>query len=281
MVTFKRFFAIVKASKLIHIFIVYVSSSAVFLEITDVLQSNGVLRPGVFSYVLWLLVAALPVTLVLAWILRKRMTDAGLGPSKESGPAMDGTQESGPGMDGTQESGPGIPGPGIKKPLHNIPESITRFIGREKEISELTSLVEDHRLVTVTGEGGCGKTRISQQIAREFLDKFIDGVWFVDLSALEDPELVTHELAGTLSIAEEPGKPIISTLKEQVREQKFMLVLDNCEHLVNASATMVQELLSASTDIKVLATSREPLKIGGEVLWKVPVLTLPPSPDLH
>jgi len=166
-----------------------------------------------------------------------------------------------------------------KKNLHNLPVQVTNFIGREKEASELRALVENSRLVTITGAGGCGKTRISLQIAKEFIDKFSDGVWFVDLSPLEDPELLPQELANTLSITEEPGKPIASTLKEQIKEKNCMLLLDNCEHLVDATADLAQQLLSGSPDIKLLATSREALKISGEVLWRVPSLSLPEEGD--
>ncbi len=164
-------------------------------------------------------------------------------------------------------------------PSHNLPLQLTRFIGREKETKELNSLVENNRLVTITGSGGCGKTRISLQIAREYLDKFQDGVWFIDLSPLEDPELIPRELANTLSITEEPGKPITSTLKEQIRDKKCLLLLDNCEHLVDATKELAHQLLSGSPDIKVLPTSREALKISGEVLWRVPSLTLPEKED--
>jgi predicted ATPase len=166
-----------------------------------------------------------------------------------------------------------------KKNLHNLPVQLTRFIGREKESRELLSLVESNRLVTITGEGGCGKTRISLNMAKEFLEKFSDGVWFVDLAPLKDPELIPQELADTLSIAEEPGKPIISTIKDQIREKNCMLLLDNCEHLVDATADLAEQLLSGSPDIKLLATSREALKISGEVLWRVPSLSLPEIED--
>ena len=165
------------------------------------------------------------------------------------------------------------------KVLHNLPVQLTTFIGREKETRELSALVENSRLITITGAGGCGKTRISLQIAREFLDKFSDGVWFVNLAPLEDPELLPQELADTLSISEEQGKPIASTLKEQIKEMNCMLLLDNCEHLVDATANLAQQLLSTSPDIKVLTTSREALKINGEVLWRVPSLTLPEIED--
>jgi predicted ATPase len=166
-----------------------------------------------------------------------------------------------------------------KKPLHNLPVQLTNFIGREKETLELRALVENNRLVTITGEGGCGKTRISLQIAKEYLDKFHDGVWFVDLSPLEDPELLPQEVAATLSIKEEPDKPIVSTIKDQIREKNCMMLLDNCEHLVDATADLAQQLLSASPGLKLLATSREALKIIGEVLWRVPSLSLPEIQD--
>lgn len=252
---FKAFLHVVRSYKLIHIFIVYISSSAVILEVTDVLQNHDVLGPSIFSIVLWLLLAGLPVAILLTWIIRKRMKD-------NEPPGLDD-----PGPD-QKENAP-------RKKVHNLPESITRFIGREKETRELSSLVENNRLVTITGEGGCGKTRISLEIARAFLDQFTDGVWFVDLAPVEDPGQLPQEIISTLSISEEPGKPVNSTLKEQIGEKMILLLLDNCEHLVNATADLAQSLLSSSPNLKVLATSREALKISGEVLWKVPTLSLP------
>jgi len=200
----------------------------------------------------------LPVVILLPWIINRKKTE-------ETGELPEHKTEK--------------PKVEEEKPLHNLPVQLTNFIGREKETGELRALVENSRLVTITGEGGCGKTRISLQIAKEYLDKFLDGVWFVDLSPLEDPELLPQEVANALSITEEPGKPIVSTIKEQIREKKCMLLLDNCEHLVDATADLAQQLLSGSPDIKVLATSREALKISGEVLWRVPSLSLPEEED--
>jgi hypothetical protein len=140
----------------------------------------------------------IPVVIILPWIInRKKAEETGeLQQHKTEAPIEEG-----------------------RKTVHNQPVQLTNFIGRERETSELRASVENNRLITVTGTGGCGKTRISLHIAKEYLDKFNDGVWFVDLAPLEDPELLPQELATTLSITEEPGKPIVSTLKEQIREK--------------------------------------------------------------
>jgi len=211
---------------------------------------------------LYLLSAAgIPLVIVLPWFINRKNTEA-TGEAAELSEHLTETQKA-----------------AETKSLHNLPSQITTFIGRKKETEELSNLVENNRLVTITGSGGCGKTRISLHIAKEYLDKFNDGVWFVDLAPLEDPELLPQEVANTLSIAEEPGKPIVSIIKEQIKGKHCLLLLDNCEHLVDATADLAQQLLSSSPDIKVLATSREALKISGEVLWRVPSLSLPEKAD--
>ena len=158
---------------------------------------------------------------------------------------------------------------------NNLPRQLTSFIGREREMAEVRRLLSTTRLLTLTGSGGCGKTRLALQVAADLVEAFAEGVWFVDLAPLSDPALVPQTVAATLRVREEPGRPILITLSEYLQPRHLLLVLDNCEHLVGACAELAQALLRACPHLQILATSREPLRIGGETTWRVPSLSLP------
>jgi predicted ATPase len=158
---------------------------------------------------------------------------------------------------------------------HNLPAQITRFIGRENEISRVSNLLRNQRLVTLTGSGGIGKTRLSLQLAANMLDSFPGGVWFVELASLSDPELVPSTILTTLEVSDQRGKHPLEALKEYLQQKKILIVLDNCEHLIDSAARTVHAILSAAPHLKILATSREPLDVKGELTWQVPSLTLP------
>jgi predicted ATPase/DNA-binding SARP family transcriptional activator/Tfp pilus assembly protein PilF len=166
---------------------------------------------------------------------------------------------------------------------HNLPAPLTSFIGREGEVAEVRTLVETCRLVTLTGAGGCGKTRLALEVATALLDERPDAVWFIDFAALADPDLVPHTVIAALGVPEEPGRPLVDLLVKYLRPRRLLLVLDNCEHLVAAAAQLVDRLLRACPGLRVLATSREVLGVPGEVPWRVPSLSAPdpntlPSP---
>lgn len=170
---------------------------------------------------------------------------------------------------------------------NNLPLPLSSFIGRTQEITRLqTLLVGNHtsaqqaltRLVTVTGPGGCGKTRLAIQVARGLLDHFVDGIWWVDLAALKEAAQVTQAVAKVLGI-EQGGQPsLLDGLLNNLRRRQTLLVLDNCEHLVTACADLAEQLLTHCADLKVLATSSEALGLFGETSWLVPSLTLPATP---
>jgi len=162
----------------------------------------------------------------------------------------------------------------------NLPAQLTSFIGREKEIQTATRLLAEHRLLTLTGAGGCGKTRLACQIAADLLDTYPDGAWLVELASLADPSLVAQAVASTLAIKEEPGRPLLQTLAEGLRSRKLLLLLDNCEHLLAACAFLCETLLKACPDLRVLATSREGLNMPGETVYRVPSLSLPAPGNL-
>ena len=158
---------------------------------------------------------------------------------------------------------------------HNRPVPLTTFIGREREIAELRVLAVSTRLLTLTGAGGCGKTRLALELAANVLDRFPDGVWVVDLAALSEPGLVTQTVASTLDVREGPNRPLHDALLDYVRNRQMLLLLDNCEHLITPCAQLADVLLRAAVRLRILATSRERLGITGETVWRVPSLSLP------
>ena len=159
--------------------------------------------------------------------------------------------------------------------LNNLPTQLTSFIGRENEITEVKEELETHRLVTLTGSGGTGKTRLSLQVAADLLEKFDHGVWFVELAPITDPDLIPQTILSTIGIQEQQGKTPLEVLKEYLPEKQSLIVLDNCEHLVSASAEVANTLLNAAPKLKILASSREALGVKGEMSYPVPSLSLP------
>src|ERR671916_1683038 len=162
-----------------------------------------------------------------------------------------------------------------ERPPNNLPLELSSFVGREKEIVEVERLLEHNRLVTLTGSGGCGKTRLALAVAGELVEGFEDGVWVVELAPLADPILVSQAVASVLGVREQPGRSPTEALADHLESKKVLLLLDNCEHLVEACATLAEALLRSCPELRVLATSREALGITGEVAWPVPSLSLP------
>ncbi|HEY6712996.1 MAG TPA: tetratricopeptide repeat protein [Rubrobacter sp.] len=160
---------------------------------------------------------------------------------------------------------------------HNLPLARTSFIGRERERLEVKRLLAMTKLLTLTGAGGCGKTRLAVEVAGDLVGAYPDGVWLVELAALSEGELVPQAVAQALGVPEQPDRSLLETLKDVLRSRKMLLVVDNCEHLVEAVASLVDALLDSCPGLRVLATSREPLNAAGEVAWVVPSLTVPYS----
>lgn len=160
---------------------------------------------------------------------------------------------------------------------HNLPVQTTSFIGREKEMAELKQELNDHRLVTLTGSGGTGKTRLSMQVAADVMDSFPDGVWFLELAPVIDPELIPQTLANLLGLREsaETKQTISELVCGYLHARKVLLVFDNCEHLIESCAQFAGVLLRSCKDVKILASSREALGVAGEMAWHVPSLSQP------
>ena len=158
---------------------------------------------------------------------------------------------------------------------NNLPPQISTFVGRENELAEARRLLALSRLLTVVGMGGMGKTRLSLQIAADSLARFPDGVWFVDLAPIADQALVPKAVVQVLGIGEDPGIPLIETIGAYFRSRRVLLVLDNCEHLIGACAALAEALLRAAPELRILASSREPLHIAGEQTYPLAPLSLP------
>jgi predicted ATPase/DNA-binding CsgD family transcriptional regulator len=159
--------------------------------------------------------------------------------------------------------------------MNNLPTQVSSFIGREAELAAVRALVAGSRLVTLTGAGGAGKTRLGLQAAAGLLDGSGDGVWFADLAPLGDPDLVAVTVADVLGVRLEPDRPALEALAEAVGGRSLLVVLDNCEHVIGACAKLADALLRGCPNLALLATSREPLGIGGERVYRVPSMSVP------
>ncbi len=158
---------------------------------------------------------------------------------------------------------------------NNLPAQPASFVGRTREAAEVRLLVEDHRLVTLTGAGGSGKTRLALQVAAELLDGSGDGVWLVELAPISDESLVATTMEDVLGITRQPGRPEFDALVDALEPQRTLIVLDNCEHLIGSCAKIADTILRRCPGVHLMATSRQPLGIGGEAIYRVPSLSLP------
>ena len=163
---------------------------------------------------------------------------------------------------------------------HNLSAPLTSFVGREHDLAEVGRLLATTRLLTLIGTGGCGKTRLALEVARGLVDVYADGVWLVELAELADSRLVPGAVTRVLGMREDPDRSLLDSLSDALRARQMLLVLDNCEHLLDACAPLVETLLSSSPGLRVLATSREPLGAMGELRWSVPSLSTPPPGTL-
>jgi len=159
--------------------------------------------------------------------------------------------------------------------VRNVFEEPNSFVGRERELDELRRFVPSARAVTLCGPGGIGKTRLALRVLAELADDFPDGVWFIELGELRQPDLVVSRVASVIGVDEEPGRPLLDTLADALRPRRLLLALDTCEHLIDSCARLCHRLLASSQGLHVLATSREPLRMAAEAVWQVPPLSLP------
>jgi predicted ATPase/class 3 adenylate cyclase/DNA-binding SARP family transcriptional activator len=163
---------------------------------------------------------------------------------------------------------------------HNLPVQRTSLVGRQAEMTEVRTLLISSALVTLVGSGGCGKTRLAMHVAAELLHQFPEGVWFADLAAVADPEAVATQAGQVFSLNPAPGSTPVEALVGYLTDKKVLMVLDNCEHVLEAAAELTDRLMSSCPGVRILATSRQPLALPGEITWRVPSLTVPGA-DTH
>ncbi|MQA84261.1 MAG: tetratricopeptide repeat protein [Streptosporangiales bacterium] len=159
---------------------------------------------------------------------------------------------------------------------HNLPAEPNGFVGRERDMAELRQLLDVTRAVTLCGTGGIGKSRLALHLAGAQVDEYDDGVWLVEFADLQQPDLVVRRVANAVGVVEEADRQLTDTLSAALRPRRLLLVLDNCEHLIEACADICQTLLASCPRLRIVATSREPLRMPGETIWRVPPLSLPP-----
>lgn len=163
----------------------------------------------------------------------------------------------------------------LEETPNNLPNEVTSFVGRARELDQIGKLLEQNRFVTLVGMGGLGKTRLTLHVAAETLDNYPDGVWYVELAPLSDSRLVALAVASVLGVKEEAGRPVIEALTKYVRPRKLLVILDNCEHLLEGCAEVAKQLLSCGAHVRILASSREPLRVAGETTFPVLALAVP------
>jgi predicted ATPase len=161
---------------------------------------------------------------------------------------------------------------------HNLPTQRTGFVGREREMLEIKRALAMTQLLTLTGTGGLGKTRLALEVARNLVGAYPDGVWLVELASLSEGKLVLQTVADALGVEERPGRSLAEALVDDLRKKRLLVVLDNCEHLIEAAAQLVGALLSACPRLRILATSREALGVDGELVWRMDPLSVPDAP---
>jgi len=246
-----QFWQELKRRKVLYFLIGYVAACPAIIEFFLNASETFSLPEQTIRLLYQLSAIGIPVVILLPWFIYRKKKDDGESNIQATGP-----------------------GEVVQTHRHNLPAQLTTFIGRAKEMQTIQDLICEHRLVTLTGTGGCGKTRLACEAAATMVQDFSDGVWFVDLAPLTNEDLVAKEITEVLKITESPNQPVIETLTEKIKDQKIMIILDNCEHLIKGCGEVCATLLQSVPGLKILATTREAMKISGEKVWRLPSLTL-------
>ena len=245
-----RFWHELKRRKVLSFFIGYVGATFAIVEFLSFSSSRFNLSDNFFDFLYLFAAIGIPPVLILPWIINRKSNSGEVSllpkPISEA----------------------------KKKLMHNLPAKVTAFIGRAKETEQVRALIREHRILTITGSGGCGKTRLACEAAEGLVDNYSDGVWFVDLAPVLTEDLVTRQLADVLKVNEEPGRDISDSLIQQTKDKNLLIILDNCEHLISACSVLSGTLVKAIPGLQIITTSREALKIAGEKVWRIPSLSL-------
>ncbi len=254
---FSRFWQELRRRKVLPFLIAYITACVAIIGLSNDISETFSISKETVKLVYLFLAIGIPIVIILPWIINrnKPIAETDETSSKEKSSEKTSSEET-------------------VAAKHNLPAQLTTFIGREKQMQTVKDLISEHRLVTLTGPGGCGKTRMSIEVAAQLVPSFEDGVWFVSLAPIANEDRVIVEIAEALSITGVADKPLIETIIETIREQKLMILLDNCEHLKKTCAEVTGQLIQATSHLKILATSRESLGITGEQVCRVPSLTL-------
>lgn len=207
--------------------------------------------------VILLLIIGFPVALILAWAFE--LTPQGIKRTESVEPAQSSEMQAQP----------------AEPVRNNLPAQLSSFIGREEQITEIKHLLGSTRLLTLTGAGGSGKTRLALRVAADLLSQYPNGVWLVALAPASDPDMVIQLAARALHVPEDPQRPLLATVVSYLESRHLLVVLDNCEHLLDACAAVVLALLEGCSKLQILATSREAIGVAGESVWHVPPLATP------
>lgn len=249
-----QFWKELKRRKVIYFLIAYVATSFTFIEFFLNTSQTFSIPENTIKLLYFLAASGIPIVIILPWFINRKKYE--LSPEEIH----------------LQEI---IAEKKEKKARHNLPAHLSSFIGREKEIEAIKQLLSEHRLVTLTGAGGCGKTRLAIQSATAVLTNYSDGVWMVELAPITVPGHIDQAIAEVFKIKEQPGSTLLQIITHYLKNKNLLLIFDNCEHLINACSEIVEQILESTEDVTILSTSREALNIADEVAWRSPSLSLP------
>lgn len=251
---FSRFWQELKRRKVLPFVIGYIAASIAIISF--LLDSSDIFSVPEDTIRLLYLIAAIgiPIVILLPWFINRKRQEL----SPEELMLREFNTE-----------------PKRKKVLHNLPAHLPGFIGREKEIKTIKDLVSENRLLTLTGAGGCGKTRLAIQFAAQIVPDYADGVWMVELAPVTVPDHIDQAIAEVFGIKEQPGSTLIQIITHYLKNKNLLLILDNCEHLIAACSKIVEQILKSTKNVTILCTSREALNVADETAWRVPSLSLP------
>jgi predicted ATPase len=249
-----RFWQELKRRKVLPFLIGYLTACVAIIELSSNAIETFSISDSTVKLLYLLAAIGIPIVIILPWFINRKRQEL----SPEELMLQEFNKE-----------------PRRKKVLHNLPAHLPSFIGREKEIETIKELVSENRLVTLTGAGGCGKTRLAIQFAVQVVPEYADGVWMVELAPVTVPDYIDQAIAEVFKIKEQPGSTLLQIITHYLENKSLLLILDNCEHLITACSEIVEQILKSTEHITILSTSREALNVADEVAWRVPSLSLP------